>query len=287
MLSFFQNRLEYIIVWGFMKLMGILPPATASRLGGCLGVSLGRIIKRTQMAERLMTEHLPELDRNARLDAIRDMWDNLGRTLCEYPHLAKGSLDRFITVEGREHIEAAIASGQPTMLMSGHIGNWEVAPKAAALCGLKLHVVYRPPNNPLIDRLLDRIRMSYSLGHYGKGKEGARGTMRAFSKGESVIILVDQKDNDGALLPFMRAPAMTMTSAAKLALKFNARILPVRCIREHGIHHRMVVYPPLSLPEGEDEQAVLSLTQQFNDLIGSWVKERPSQWFWLHRRWPK
>jgi KDO2-lipid IV(A) lauroyltransferase len=282
-----QNILEYMVVWSFFQLVGVLPPIAASNLGGWLGRTLGPRIKRTKMAERLMAQHLPELTAEQRHAALNEMWDNLGRILCEYPHLARGKMDGFLTREGQEHLHAAIASHEPTMLFTGHIGNWEMVPKASDLAGLRLHVLYRPPNNPLIDGLIDRIRTRYSLGHYSKGKEGARGAMRATAKGESLLILVDQKDNEGALLPFLGTPAMTMTSAAKLALKYHLRVLPARAIREHGHQCRMIYYPALTLPEDDSEASVLALTQQFNDIIGAWVKERPGQWFWLHRRWPR
>lgn len=278
---------EYSIVWAFFRVTGLLPPVTASNFGGWLGRTIGPVIKRTRMAERLMEKHLPHLSMQERAAAIDEMWDNLGRILCEYPHIAHGRLDQFITVEGNEHLQSAITSGEPTMVFTGHVGNWEMVPKACDIGGLRLHVLYRPPNNPLIDGLIDSVRTQYSLGHYSKGKEGARGAMRAVGKGESTLILVDQKDNDGALLPFLGEPAMTMTSAAKLALKYRLRVLPARAVRENGHHCRMHYYPALTLPEGESDEAVLALTQQFNDMIGAWVKERPGQWFWLHRRWPK
>lgn len=287
MLRTAQNYLEYAIVWVFYQTVGLLPPITASNFGGWLGRTIGPHIKRTRMAERLMEKHLPEMSAGQRAASITEMWDNLGRIICEYPHLARGSLDTFITVEGSEHLQAAIDSGEATMIFTGHIGNWEMVPKACDIGGLRLHVVYRPPNNPLIDTLIDRVRMRYSHGHYGKGKEGARGTLRAAAKGESILILVDQKDNEGALLPFLGEPAMTMTSAAKLALKYRLKVIPARPIREHKHRCRMVYYPALTLPEGDDDAAMLALTRQFNDIIGTWVKERPGQWFWLHRRWPK
>ncbi|MFZ4125198.1 MAG: lysophospholipid acyltransferase family protein [Rickettsiales bacterium] len=282
-----RDRIDYALVYLVYYIVGLLPPITASNIGGWLGRKIGRYVKRTRMAERLMEEHLPNMTAQEREIALTEMWDNLGRVLFEYPHLARGHLDQFMSVDGREHIQAAIDSGESTMIFSGHIGNWEMIPKAADMYGLRLHLVYRPPNNPLIDALIDRVRTRFSLGHYGKGKEGARGTMRAINKGESLGILVDQKDNEGALLPFLGSPAMTMTSAAKLALKYRLRVIPARAIREHAHQCRMVYYPPLTLPEGDGEDAVLALTQRFNDIVGEWVKERPGQWFWLHRRWPK
>lgn len=282
-----QDILEFVVVWFFYQLVGLMPPITASNFGGWLGRTIGPHIKRTRLAERLMAEHLPDMTVEERSVAIEEMWDNLGRIVCEYPHLARGNLDQFMAVDGREHLQAAIDSGESMLLVGGHLGSWEMVPKAADMYGFKLHIVYRPPNNPLINRLIDKVRSNYSLGHYSKGKEGARGSLRAIGKGESVIMLVDQKDNEGALLPFLGSPAMTMTSAAKLALKYRLRVVPAQSVREHGHKCRMIYHPPITLPPDDSEASVLALTQRFNDIIGEWVKERPGQWFWLHRRWPK
>ncbi|MFN7452649.1 MAG: lysophospholipid acyltransferase family protein [Alphaproteobacteria bacterium] len=283
----FKNVIEYILARLFFTLMGWLPARQASNFGGWLGRSIGPYIGRTKLARRQMAEHLPHLSEAEREAAITAMWDNLGRTLCEYPHLAKGTLVPYLDISGVEFIAHAKASPTSMLFFTAHLGNWETMPLASALKGLKFHIVYRPPNNPLIDQLLDRIRMTYGAGHYGKGREGARGFMRAIAKGEAIGLVVDQKDNEGALLPFLGSPAMTMTSAAKLALKYRLMVIPARSIRRRGIEQEVIFYPPLVLPEGEDESAILALTQQFNDLISVWVREHPEQWFWLHRRWPK
>jgi KDO2-lipid IV(A) lauroyltransferase len=283
----FQDWVEYLLASIFFTLMGWLPARQASDFGGWLGRNIGPHIGRTKLARRQMAEHLPQLSEAERDAAITAMWDNLGRTLCEYPHLAKGTLASFLHVSGMEYIAQPKASGTGLLFFAGHLGNWETVPLASTQRGLKSHVVYRPPNNPLMDGLIDRIRMTYIAGHYGKGREGARGVLRAITKGEVIGLLVDQKDNEGALLPFLGSPAMTMISAAKLALKYRLIVIPARSIRRRGIEQEVIFYPPLALPEGEDEAAILALTQQFNDVIGAWVREHPEQWFWLHRRWPK
>jgi Kdo2-lipid IVA lauroyltransferase/acyltransferase len=283
----FTDWLEYLAALAFFGALSLLPARTASDFGGWLGRAIGPHIGRTRLARRQMAEHLPELSQAARDAAIREMWENLGRTLTEYPHLKNARLAEHITVSGAEHIDAAIESGKPVLMFSGHIGNWEICSFICTRRGMKLHLLYRPPNNPLIDKLIDRVRLSFNAGHYGKGKEGARGAMRAILKGDSVGVLIDQKDNEGALIPFLGAPAMTSVVMARLALKYQLPVIPARAVRHQGIVQEVIFYPPLSLPEGRDEAAAEALMQQMNEIISSWVRERPGQWFWLHRRWPK
>ena len=85
----------------------------------------------------------------------------------------------------------------------------------------------------------------------------------------------------------MGAPAMTSVVMARLAVKYQLPVIPARAVRHQGIAQEVIFSPPLSLPEGKDEAAAEALMQQMNDIIGGWVRERPGQWFWLHRRWPK
>lgn len=287
-----RYRMELAIVWAFYHAMGSLPPALASAFGGWLGETIGMRIKRTRMADAQIATYLPEPDAAKRQKILRGMWNHLGRLVAEYPHLVKGSIDPFVTILGREHVHALMKTGKPTLFISGHIGNWELAPKAVGMCGLLLHLVYRPPNNPYIDRFIDRIRSAYAIGHYGKGSDGARGVIRAMKQNESIGMLIDQKDNEGALIPFLGHPAMTMLSAARLAIKYNVPIHMMRARRLQGIHYEasisLVVPEPAYIPAAGDEEArALALMEKLNGIISDWIRETPEQWFWLHRRWPK
>ena len=292
--SFWQRArflLEYVVVASFVFIVGLLPARTASNVGGWLGRTIGMRIKRTEIARQQMATHLPDTTPEQRETYLLEMWDHLGRVFCEYPHLASGALDNWVEIHGQEHLEAAKAQGKPIMCISGHIGSWEMAPKAMALAGLKLHLVYRPPNNPYIDAMIHRIRSCYTHGHYGKGTDGAKGTLAAIKAGESVGMLFDQKDNMGEPIPFLEADAMTMVSGAKLALKSGVVMLPMRALRVNGTHFRMDIFPALEIPKRENSASTdaqeIVLTTQINAMLSDWVRENPGQWFWLHRRWPK
>ncbi len=284
-----QHQLEYVATLAFYGAMRALPLPVASHLAGSIARAIGPRIKRSQLARRQMRDHLPQASEADIEGYIAEMWDNVGRVFAEYPHMHRGAMSERITIEGGEMLTQLHDAGKPFLIIAGHFGNWEVLPKAAYMLGCPLHVIYRPPNNPYTHAMIDRIRMRYSLGHYGKGREGARGVMEAFKKKESVVMLIDQKDNQGSELDFMGTPAMTMTSAAKLALKFDIPVIPCLIKRDKGAHFTVTYQPPLTPPPatGDEEARGNAYMQIMNDTLSDWIVKHPGQWFWLHRRWPK
>lgn len=284
-----QHALEYAATLAFYGAMRALPLPVASAIGGSITRHLGPLIGRSHLARNQMRTHLPDASEAEITGYIADMWENIGRVFAEYPHMHRKAMDKRITIEGGAILTQLKEKGQPFLIVAGHLGNWEILPKAAYMLGCPVHVIYRPPNNPYTHKMIDAIRMRYSLGHYGKGREGARGVMDAFKKDESVLILIDQKDNQGSLIDFMEAPAMTMTSAAKLALKYNTPVIPCFVTRTNGAHFTVTYHAPLTPPAAgsDDEARSNAYMQVMNDVFSDWITKHPGQWFWLHRRWPK
>jgi KDO2-lipid IV(A) lauroyltransferase len=143
---------------------------------------------------------------------IQDMWDNLGRTIAEYPHLeALGDTSSSGRTElvGRQHLDTLRDDGIGGIVVGAHLGNWEVPSFTSSTLGLEMGLVYRAPNNPYVARLLMRLRRGASGVHIPKGTDGARMLIRHLSKGGHVGILNDQKMNDGIAVPFFGRNAMT------------------------------------------------------------------------------
>jgi len=276
-------------VIGFFRLLGL---ESASAAGGFLG---REILYRTPISDRAranLRAAYPEMGRDDIEATIREMWDNLGRTIAEYAYLdrltVRGTNPR-VALAGLEHVDAALASGKPIVFVSGHFANWEVLPVAAAQYGVEGGAVYRPVNNPFVDRWMVRQRM-----HNGPKEQiskGAQGTRRIFTllrAHKAIFLLVDQKTNEGLAVPFFGRDAMTTPVPAALALKLDAILLPVRNERLEGTRFRTTVGPPIALDAaGDHKRDVLHLTMKINDVIEAMVRERPSQWLWIHRRWPK
>ena len=170
------------------------------------------------------------------------------------------------------------------ILFSGHLANWEIAALAAGQCGIDIAQVYRTANNPFVDRMIRRWRGGQ--GEFIPKEAVGRRAVAALRRGAHLTILVDQKLNEGIPVPFFGRPAMTAPTVALLALRFGADVLPARVERLGGARFRLTIEPPLPLPDtGNRATDVAALMTVVNGTLERWIRERPEQWFWVHRRW--
>jgi len=293
-----RYRLELYLARLFWALFAALPLATASGLGGTLGRLLGHVPALARRAESNLSLAMPELQPRERAGIIAGVWQNLGRTVAELPHLEAFVLTNEepgpgqIQVVGSEkltqHLAAGENKGQAALLFGAHLANWELMNAVTARLGHPIHVVYRAANNPLIDAWLWRIRESSALSALAKGRAAAQGILAALKRGEPVGMLVDQKMNDGIAVPFFGQPAMTAPALAQLALRQDLAVLPVHCERLAGASFRVTFMEPLSYRKSGDHSIdVTAMMGQVNEMLEDWIRERPEQWLWLHHRWPK
>ena len=265
-----------------------LPADVASGLGGWLARLVGPVLGVSAQARRNLLSALPETPAAEVERIIRGMWDNLGRVAAEYPHLRRIRVfggDGRVATSGLEHVERAIASGRRMILFSGHLANWEIAALAAAQYGIDIAQVYRTANNPLVDRMILRCRGAQ--GEFIPKEAVGRRAVAALRRGAHLTILADQKLNEGIAVPFFGRPAMTAPALALLALRFGCDVLPARVERLGGARFRLTIEPPLPLPDtGTRAADVAQLMAAVNATLERWIRERPDQWFWVHRRWP-
>jgi KDO2-lipid IV(A) lauroyltransferase len=272
-----------IAAFGFLRL---LPIDFASGLGGWVVAWIGPMLKVSDVARRNLTFAFPDLGR-AEIEAlVRGVWNNLGRVAGEYPHLAAIARTR-VELVGLEHALAVRDDGKPGILFAGHLANWELLPMVASGLGIPLTLVYRAANNPLVDRVIARLRRAGNAVFLPKGPSGARGTLAAMRNGAHLAMLVDQKMNDGIGVPFFGQKAMTAPALAQLANRFDCPVLPARMERLRGAHFRLTVLPPLTIPHSGDRGIDIEATMlTVNRLLEDWIRARPDQWLWLHKRWP-
>ena len=194
-------------------------------------------------------------------------------------------------VAGADILREARESGGPVIFVSGHIGNWEVLPPAVARHGLPFASLYRASPNPAVDAAIVGLRrqaLGTDVPMFPNGSAGARSALRHLSQGGHLGMLMDQKMNDGVAARFFSREAMTAPALAALTLRFRCRVIRGHVQRLGPARFRVVVEPPIAVPDTGDRQAdVLALTQSINDAMERWVRARPESWLWLHRRWPR
>jgi len=282
-----EHLLIFIVIRTLYLFFELLPLRVASGLGGWMGRNIGPLLPMTKVAWKNLQLIMPERATDHG-KIIRGMWDNFGRVFAEYPHLktiAAGRGGAQVDVVGAENLEAFRGMGRGGVFISAHLGNWEVGPGLSAAHGVPVHVIYRPPNNPLIDRLLSSARhASGAVSSIMKGSAGARQMIQYLKNKEYMVVLMDQKMNDGISAPFMGKLAMTATSAVQLAIRHQVPICLIRPERIAGIHFRWTVSPPfIPAPDAD----VVEIITRLNGELSDWVRERPDQWLWIHQRWQK
>jgi len=266
-----------------------LPLDWASAIGGALARTIGPRLGISKRARLNIARALPELSEAEIAQIVVSMWDNLGRVAAEYPHLRQIRVFEpggRVETHGFEHMDRAVAAGRRMIIFSGHIANWEIGMLAAVQYGAEVAQIYRAANNPLIDRMITRFR---GIGGelIPKGTVAARRAIAVLRRGAHVTMLADQKMNDGIPVPFFGRPAMTASALAALALRFDCDVLPARVERLGGARFRLTVFPPLPLPSSGDHHAdVATLMTRVNQTLEGWIRDRPQEWFWVHRRWP-
>lgn len=286
-----NQRLRYALetvaayaVYGFFR---VLPLDAASAAGGWIGRNVGPLIASpTRTARQNLAMAFPEKSEEEREKIILGMWDNLGRVFAEYPHLHR--IWERVEFQGTEMLPGIKGGGKPIIFCGAHLANWEINAVAAKRNGIDIHIVYRKPNNPGVDSLLRHARSSGVVAHIQKGDTGAKEMLKVLKRNGALGILIDQKLNEGIPVPFFGRDAMTAPALAHFALKFGCAVHPTHVERLGGCHFRMTVFPAVPIPHtGNKDRDIMEMMTVINRLIEGWIRERPEQWLWIHRRWGK
>jgi len=286
----FRFRMEALGARAAIALFRALPIDAASWLGGALARALGPLSGAHKTAANNLEFAFPEKTAAERAEILRDMWDNIGRTVGEYPHLGALMDDPArVQVEDPEHlVEELRDDGKGALLIGMHSGNWELSTVPGYRGGLKQHNFYRAPNNPYVDELLRELRKPMRQESFmPKGAAGARQAAMLLKNEAHIGMLVDQKQDEGIPTPFFGRNAMTTTAPAALARRLNVPVAGARIVRLQGARFQVKV-KKLTIAKTKDREAdVITTTKQITALFEQWIREHPAQWFWVHRRWPR
>ena len=231
----------------------------------------------------------PEKTEAEREALARAQWENFGRYIGEFPLVDRITPERGrVEIEGFERLRAIALSGKPAVLVSGHFSNIEVMAAAILSAGIVCDVTYRAANNPMVDARIIRGRARYGVTLFApKGADGARALLIGLAAGRSIAMLNDQKYDGGSEGVFFGQPVRTNPAAARLARKFGALVQPMSVQRTRGARFRVIVHEPMRVPETDDRSDDIDRgVDAINAFIEARVRDRPQEWWWMHRRWP-
>jgi len=287
-----REWLEYAAVWTLLKIMGALPRSVA-RGAAAAGVRLllALLPKLRQTALFNLRLAFPDWNDEQRNAVLRGMARNLGRMAAEFartPRWTRASIEDIVVLDGHEHFLAARARGRGVLILTGHLGGWELSSLAHAVYGYPLSFMARPLDNARVDALVNRYRGLAGNRPIYKN-ESARTMLKTLKQGGAIGILADQNTmpEEGIFVDFFGAPACTTAGVARMALHTGAAVVPGYAVWDEALgKYRLYFEPAVELvTTGEAESDVRENTQKFARVIESIIRKYPEQWVWVHARW--
>jgi KDO2-lipid IV(A) lauroyltransferase len=273
-----------MLVIGLLRLM---PLAMASQFMGWCWRQVAPRLSRQKRAMAHLREAFPDKD-DAELEAITTgMWDNLGRTFAE------GLLvDRFEKIAGDfdkpEGYEAFVTTMKDKggILVSLHSGNWELGGIVAHQHGVALTTVYQTLKNPLVDAYVIKQRSSmFKGGIHAKGNKAGTKLMAWVKAGNIAAIMGDLRDHGGLKVPFFGRPAPSNIFPARMARGLDVPLVAARIMRSKGIEFE-IEFEFVDVQFTDDPEAdIADATMKVQAIFEKWVRARPEQWMWAHKRW--
>lgn len=291
-----RGRLTTIFEYSAARLLfsslALLPRALAIRAGSALARSAYLVSgKLRRIGELNLAFAFPEMSPRERKLLLRDSMVNLGRHLGEFSRfstITPEALRETIDCEGLDHLDAARARGRGVIMITGHLGAWEMASFALSAFGYPFDFLVRRIENPAIERLIENIRTRF--GNRTIDKRGAaRSMLTTLRTGGMLGLLVDINvvRNKGIFVDFFGVPASTTFIAAKLALRTGAAVVPIFAPWEDR-RQRFVIHigKPLTIERsGDEKEDIRQLTSSFTKIVEDNVRRYPDQWLWIHKRW--
>ncbi|MAA73511.1 MAG: lipid A biosynthesis acyltransferase [Salinisphaeraceae bacterium] len=278
------------ILVGLARTLAHLPLPWLLQIGRTLSRLVYRLLpERRRIARVNLTYCFPELTPAERKRLLRRHFESVGMGAMEtlfawWRHDA--DMQDLGEIEGVEHLRNAAATGRGIILLSAHFTSLELGTRLARIKlaeeGVVTTAMYKPPHDPVIDRVMRR-RRDHLIGESSIRYDRLKDFLRALKAGRAVWYAADQNAHNkfSAVLPFFGKPANTNLATSRLAAMSGAVVLPFFTLRKPGGGYRLVVHPPLEqFPSGDDAADALRI----NHLIEQTVLEYPEQYFWLHRR---
>jgi KDO2-lipid IV(A) lauroyltransferase len=287
-----RHRLEYAPVWLVVHGIGVLPRSWARAL--C--IALARLVyvlhgRLRRVGLRNLEIAFPEKSEAERRRIVKALFTHLGRQLAEFcllPRYGKDNVSETVVYDGFENFEVARGRGKGVVVLTAHLGGWELGSFVHSLHGHPMHIVVRALDNPYVDRLVDRYRTLHGNTTLDK-LDFARGLLGALRAGETVGILIDQNITppQGVFVDFFGHKACTAGGLAKVALRTDAAVVPGFTIWDDQLQkYRIRFDSALELIRSGDEEAdVIANTTLFTRVIEDYARQYPEQWLWVHRRW--
>jgi KDO2-lipid IV(A) lauroyltransferase len=287
-----RKKLEFVAARALIRLLGLPPRRVARALGAAIGalafLLLGRL---RRVGYRNLRIAFPNSSAREHASILRSEYRSLGWLLAEFCQMRKYTPENthsFLGYEGLEHYLKARDAGRGVLILTGHLGAWELSSFYHSLMGYPMSMVIRRLDNELVDRLVNGVRCLHGNKVVHKD-DFARGLISAMRQGETVGILMDTNMTppQGLFVDFFGVQACTASGMARVALKTGAAVLPGFLLWDESSQRYILHFgEQLDLIRtGGNEADIAANTALFTKVLEDYIRRYPGQWLWLHRRW--
>ena len=286
------ETLEYWLVVAVATVLGRMPRAFARVVARGIACFVYWMFGRLRrVGQRNLELALPNLSPESRAGILRSVYLHLGWQLvefCRMPRYTPANTRNWLRTEGLEHYLAARAKGKGVLIVTGHLGAWELSSFYHSMMGHPMGIVIRRLDNRKLDAFVNGIRCMHG-NHVLHKDDFGRGLLTAMHKGGTVGILMDTNMTppQGVFVDYFGIPACTATGLAHVARKTGAAALPGFMLWDPAIRQYVLRFgEEIEIPHTDDVAAdILEGTQRCTNAIETWVRRAPEQWLWIHRRW--
>jgi len=287
-----QESLEFAVVWILVRLLTLMPRKVARAIGAGIGGLAYWVVPRLRdVGFKNLTLAFPEWTDSQRENTLRKLYRNLGWLLaefCQMPKYTRENSGSFLSYDGLERYLAAREKGKGVLIVTGHLGAWELSSFYHSLMGYPMSMVIRRLDNAKVDGLVNHIRCLHGNRVLHKD-DFARGLLGAMRQGETVGILIDTNmtQPQGVFVPYFGKLACTASGLARVALKTGAAVLPGFMLWEEAEQKYVLHFGDEIFLDrtGDDEADAIINTAKCTAAIEAYVRRYPDQWLWVHRRW--
>lgn len=270
--------------------VSLLPRSVALIFGGWLGKFVYSVaVEQRRLACKHIHQCLDVSDIHQVRIIAKKCFENLGKTVVEFMRFHRMSgekIQKYVRIEGAQHVENAIAMGKGVILITGHFGNWELLAASITAKVAPVTPIVRELRSPRLNSLVSGYRDKAGYATIDRDT-GIRNALRCL-RGNGLLGIVADVDTtvNGVFVDFFGRPAYTPYSPIAFSIKTGAPIIPTFIIRQLDNTHHVIIEPPLTLEQFDDKEKELVVnTQKFTRIIEGYVQKYPEQWIWMHNRW--
>ena len=282
-----MKKFNHIIQYIFINILFLIFKILGFKLSSYLGDLIGRYIGPIFRSKKSIIKNLEKANvKNNVKNIASNVLGNYGRIFSEYVHLKNfrnDKLKKYISIEGLEYLKNIKKHNKKVVFVSGHFNNFELMAMQIEKVGIECAAIYRPLNNPFLNKLMEKIRKrDICKIQIKKGRAGTREIIKNLNKGRSIALMIDQRVREGEKISFFNDLASTTTIPAQLIKKYNCDVVPIYIERNKKTYFKMYVSEPIKINKSK---SIKEITSFLNVILEKMILKNIDQWIWTHDRW--